>query len=160
MNNLECESIDETDLTMIQLNNEEIEELNNSNITDFFISRNLFPEDVLVELETQSLSVNASPFKPSNNLTIKTESKLSTNALAFEPPYPTIPMPTPTTLMPNSWTFDHHTHMKALHSNIPATRISTTHSLKTKMSFMTTITHHSPPHLSLTSPTMNQSPLC
>ena len=53
IDNLECESIDKTDLTTIQLNSEEIEELNNSNVTDFFISRNLFPDEVFAELETQ-----------------------------------------------------------------------------------------------------------
>ena len=121
-------------------------------MTDFFISRNLLPEEVLAELETQSLSVNAIPFKPSNKLTIETDSKLSTNAPAFKPP----------TLQPQCQTAGHLiiTHMKARHSNIPTTRISTTRSLKTKMIFTTTITYYSPPHPSLTSPTANQSPLC
>ena len=45
--NLKCESI-YLDLMSIQINDEEIEEFNNSKITDFFTGRNLFP-DVLAK---------------------------------------------------------------------------------------------------------------
>ena len=42
IDNLECESIDDIDLMIVQLNNEETEELNNSNITDFLLVETSF----------------------------------------------------------------------------------------------------------------------